>query len=97
MMKVCSGIRENVLPGMILCSQKYERLTAEHEIKYQKWTLNDTHGEKLCFIQLSTKNGWLAASDLFHIFTQLIKFYYTFHYHVLGVQMFGKCDSSNKQ
>ena len=66
-------------------------LTAEHEIKYQKWTLNDTHGEKLCFIQLSTKNGWLAASDLFHIFTQLIKFYYTFHYHVLGVQMFGKC------
>ena len=28
------------------------------------------------------KNGCLAASNLFHLFTQSIKFY-TFHYHVL--------------
>ena len=40
------------------------------------------------------KNGCLAASD--HMFTQSIKLY-TFHYHVLRVQMFQKCDSSNRQ
>ena len=38
---------------------------------------NDTQREKLCFIQFSTRNGWLATSDLFCMFTQLIKFYYT--------------------
>ena len=32
-------------------------------------------------------NGWLAASDFFDMFTQSIKFYYTFHYHVLRVPM----------
>ena len=37
------------------------------------------------FTQFSTRNGRLAASDLFHMFTQSIKFY-TFHYHVLKVQ-----------
>ena len=58
--------------------------------------LNDTHREKLCFTQFSIRNGWLAASDLFRIFTQSIKFY-TFHYHVLKVQMLKKCDSSNGQ
>ena len=63
------------------------------------WTLfciNDTHREKMCFTQFSTKNGCLAASDLFNMFTQSVKFY-TFHYHVLRVQMFEKCDSSNRQ
>ena len=43
------------------------------------------------------KNDWLAASDHSHIFMQSIKFYYTFHYHVLRVQMFKKCGSSNRQ
>ena len=38
----------------------------------------------------------LAASDLFRMFTQSIKFY-TFYYYVLRVQMFEKCDSSNRQ
>ena len=57
---------------------------------------NDTHREKLCFTQFSIRNGWLAASDLFRIFTQSIKIY-TFHYHVLKVQMFKKCGSSNGQ
>ena len=33
---------------------------------------------------------------LFHIFTQSIKFC-TFYYYVLRVQMFEKCDSSNRQ
>ena len=31
-------------------------------------------------------NGWLAASDLFKMFTQSIKFY-AFHYHLLRIQM----------
>ena len=51
---------------------------------------------KNCFIN-KNKNGWLAASDLFDMFTQSIKFYYTLYYHVLRVQMFEKCDSSNRQ
>ena len=32
-------------------------------------------------------NGWFAASDLFYMFTQSIKFYYAFYYHVLRVEM----------
>ena len=40
---------------------------------------NDTQREKLCFIQLSTRNGWLATSGLFDMFTQSIKFYYTLY------------------
>ena len=42
------------------------------------------------------KNDCLTASDLFHMFTQSIKFY-TFHYRVLRVQMFEKCNSSNRK
>ena len=51
---------------------------------------------KTVFYSVQYKNGCLAASGLFHIFTQSIKFY-IFHYHVLRVQMFEKCDSSNRQ
>ena len=43
------------------------------------------------------KNDRLAVSDLFDMFTQSVKFCYTFYYHVLKVQMFEKCDSSNRQ
>ena len=56
---------------------------------------DDTHREKLCFIQFSTKNGWLAASDLFHMFTQWIKFVHSIIH--VRVKMFEKCDSSNRQ
>ena len=52
--------------------------------------------EKL-FYSVKYKIGWLAASDLFYMFTQSIKCYYTLYYHVLTVQMFEKCDSSNRQ
>ena len=31
------------------------------------------------FHSIQDRNGWLAASDLFHMFTQSIKFH-TFHY-----------------
>ena len=41
--------------------------------------LNDTHRERLVFHSIQYRNGWLAASDLFDMFTQSIKFY-TFHY-----------------
>ena len=60
------------------------------------YCVNDTHREKLYFVQFSTKNGCLPASDLFHMFTQAITFY-TFHYRVLKVQMLENCDSSNRQ
>ena len=52
---------------------------------------NDTHREKL-FYSIQYKNGWLAACDLFDMFTQSVKFYYTFYYHVLTVQIFEKRD-----
>ena len=39
----------------------------------------------------------MAASDLFNMFTQSVKFYYKLYYHVLRVQMFEKCDASNRQ
>ena len=32
------------------------------------------------FYAIQYKDGWLAASDLFDMFRQLIKFYYTFHF-----------------
>ena len=51
--------------------------------------INDTHRRKLFYegsTQFCTRNGWLAASDLFfYMFTQSIKFY-TFHYYVLRLQ-----------
>ena len=39
---------------------------------------NATHIQKLCFTQISTiiyRDRGLVASDLFHMFTQSIKFY----------------------
>ena len=37
---------------------------------------------KTVFYSIQYKNGWLATSDLVDMFTQSIKFYYTFYYHV---------------
>ena len=54
---------------------------------------NDTHRERLVFHSVQYRNGWLAASDLFDMFTQSIKFLYI----PLSVQMFEKCDPSNRQ
>ena len=55
--------------------------------------VDDTHWKKLCFTQFSTR---MAASNLFHMFIQPIKFH-VFHYHVLIVQMFEKRVLSNRQ
>ena len=41
--------------------------------------LNVTGRERLMFHSIQCRNDWLAASDLFDMFTQSIKFY-TFHY-----------------
>ena len=40
--------------------------------------VNDTHRERLMFFSIQYRNGWLAASNLFDMFTQSIKLY-TFH------------------
>ena len=58
--------------------------------------VNDTHREKL-FYSVQYKNGWSAASDLSDMFTQAVKFYYTFYDRLLRVHMFEKCDSLNRQ
>ena len=49
------------------------------------------------FYSIQYKNGWLAASVVFDMFTQSIKFCYASYYRVLKVQMFEKCDSSNRK
>ena len=46
------------------------------------------------FYSIQYKNGCLAASHLFHMLTQAIKFY-TFHYHILREQMFQKVSGKN--
>ena len=48
---------------------------------YKKCLMIKIKQEKL-FYSIQYKNGCLAASDLFHIFTQTIKFY-RFYYHIL--------------
>ena len=48
-------------------------------IPYLSLYINDTRREQLVFHSIQYRDGWLAASDLFHMFTQSIKFY-TFHY-----------------
>ena len=45
--------------------------------------INDTRKGKTVFYSIRYMNGCLASSDLFHMFTQSMKFY-TFHYHVLN-------------
>ena len=44
--------------------------------------VKNTHREKLCLIQFSTR--MTVDSNLFDMFTQSIKFYCKFHYHVLS-------------
>ena len=59
-------------------------------------SFNNTNREKL-FYSIHCKNGWSAAFDLFDMFTQSMKFYYTFYYHALIVLIFENCDSLNRQ
>ena len=43
------------------------------------WQFNDTYSERLVFHLIQYRNGWMAASNLFHMFTESIKFC-TLHY-----------------
>ena len=58
--------------------------------------LNVLSESRIHFYSLQYKKSFLAASDLYHMFTQSIRFY-IFYYHLLKVQWFEKCDSSNRQ
>ena len=56
--------------------------------------------EKSCVLlnSIQYKNGCLAASDLFHMFIQSLKFY-TFHYHILkstDAYLIHQIDSKNE-
>ena len=44
-------------------------------------SFNDTHKEKL-FYSIWYNSGCLGVSDLFHVFSQSVKFY-ALHYHIL--------------
>ena len=58
-------------------------LKLEHHLIDPTWykILLTIHEKTISFLN-SVKNGYLAVSDLFHMFTQLSKFF-TFHYHLL--------------
>ena len=60
---------------------------------------NDTHMEKLCFIQFSARiAGWLLLNFLLCLHNQISSIiYYTLYYHVLRVHMFKKGDSLKRQ
>ena len=76
-------------PSLIMVKQKNWKKSKLHKrnanvsvyskIKGHIYLINDTHRERLMFHSVQYRNGWLASSDLFDMFTQLIKFY-TFHY-----------------
>ena len=61
-------------------SQFFFKMSAKNIVK-KPTCFNDIRREKLCFTPAS-KNGYLAASGLFHMFTLSIKFY-TFCYDLL--------------
>ena len=69
---------------------------SEQDGEYNLTILTVTQLQLQLRYSIRYKNGCLATSDLFHMFTQSVKFY-IFHYHVLRVQMFEKCDISNIQ
>ena len=51
---------------------------------------------KTVFYSIPYKSGSSAASEFFHMFEQLIKFY-TIHYHLLRVEIFEIPDPSGRQ
>ena len=55
-------------------------LSKSDVLKNTKVVQRYSHGMTVCY-SIQYKNSWLAASDLFDMFTQSIKFYYTLFYH----------------
>ena len=76
---------------------RVQKGSLENILKFglELFTEYGTHRENNVFYSIHYKNGCLAASDLFHMFTQSNKFY-TFYYHI-RIQVFEKGDSSNRQ
>ena len=70
-------------PQEMLWRNTFAKKKINQTFTIKTFLINDTHREKL-FYSIHYKNGRLAASDLFHMFTQTIKFY-TFYYHVLKI------------
>ena len=73
--KVCKLIN-NINPTYINEVFKLRKISRAVRSNYK---LNNTYMERLVFHSIQYRNGWLAVSDLFDIFTQSIKFY-IFHY-----------------
>ena len=73
--KICKLIN-NINPTYISEVFKLRKISRPVCSNYK---LNDTHRERLVFHSIQYRNGWLAVSDLFDMFTQSIKFY-TFYY-----------------
>ena len=63
--------------------------------KTLKHFINDTHRERLVFRSIEYRNDWLTASDLFHMFTQSIKFYTFHHQHRCLKNVIHQIDSKN--
>ena len=57
--------------------------------------LNDTHRERLVFHLNQYRNGWLAASVLFDMFTQSIKFYTFYYQYICLKNVIHQTDSNN--
>ena len=57
-------------------------------------SINDTHRLRLVFHLVQYRNGWLVASDLFHVFTQSIK-PYTFRHQYRCLNVIHQTDSKN--
>ena len=73
--KVCKMIN-NINPTYINKVFKLRKISRAVRSNYK---LNNIHRERLVFHSIQYRNGWLAVSDLFDMFTQSIKFY-LFHY-----------------
>ena len=57
-------------------------------------SINDTHRLRLVFHSVQYRNGWLVASDLFHVFTQSIKSY-KFRHQYRCLNVIHQTDSKN--
>ena len=88
--------RKKIIKGEKVIMQ-FKRSEHSLSMKARSITLNLTIlTGKTVFYAVQYKNGCLVISDLFHLFTQSIKFY-TFCYGILKSSDVWKCYSSNSQ
>ena len=67
------------LPGKYASGEEPVEVNSNPYRKINNKIVNDTHRKRLVLHSVQYRNGWLATSDLFHMFTQSIKSY-TFYY-----------------